>query len=140
MNKYIGLALVVFAVLTVSCSNQEHDSKRRLEEARFAIITEVLSQPGDEKGEFVVLLSMKYGLDIDLTSKIIEDFAHERWNQKVSLLLEAKTIEEFEQLRAELEEPSTEERINKFSDESMIDKSLIAALLIDYEIWHEASQ
>ncbi len=138
MKKYIGLLLVVCTVLTVSCSNQEHDSKRRLEEARFDYMVEVSSKNG--KDEFVMLLSMKYGLDIDLTNKIIEDFAQEHWRQNASILLEAKTIEEFEQLKAELEETSTEERINKFSDESMIDKSLIAALLIDYKIWHEASQ
>ena len=81
MKKYIGLLLVVCTVLTVSCSNQEHDSKRRLEEARFDYMVEVSSKNG--KDEFVMLLSMKYGLDIDLTNKIIEDFAQEHWRQKL---------------------------------------------------------
>ena len=138
MKKYISLLIaIIFVLLTASCSNKiDNNEKKKLEDAKSEYLIENLSKNGTH--EFIVLLSMKYNLTIDLTRKILDEFIpKDPWNN-YSLLSDAKTLTEFEQLKSQLEKPSFEERIKQLSIENNLSQSLIASLLIDYKIWYES--
>lgn len=125
--------MVISALLNVSCANKVENSEReKLSDARSKYIEERLLKKGDE--EFIVLLSIKYNLPVDLTRKILSEFQKHTLD-KLLFLSDVKTVEEFEQLKAEMEKPPIEERIKKLSIENNISQSLIASLLVDYEIW-----
>ncbi|MFC1651352.1 hypothetical protein ACFL2X_07255, partial [Candidatus Latescibacterota bacterium] len=81
---------------------------------------------------------IKYDLDKELTSKIISEFSRENSSGKLLSILGAKTTEEFERLKQNYEKPSIVERIRIFCTENNVEQSIIASLLIDYNIWYEA--
>lgn len=126
--------MVISALLNVSCVNKvENSERKKLEEAKSKYFTEILSKKGDE--EFIVLLSIKYNLPVDLTRKILSEFIQKDTLDNFLSLSDIKTVKEFEQLKAKIEKPPIEERIKKLSIENNISQSLIASLLVDYEIW-----
>ncbi len=137
MKKYIILLIAIFVLLTASCSTKvDNDEKKKLEDAKSEYLIENLSKNGAD--EFIVLLSMKYNITIDLTRKILDEcIPKDPWNN-YSLLSGAKTLTEFEQLKSQFEKSSFEERIKQLSIENHLSQSLIASLLIDYKIWHES--
>lgn len=138
--KYISLLIAfIIVLLTTSCSNKiDNNEKKKLEDAKSEYLIESLSKNGTD--EFIVLLSMKYNLTMELTHKILDKFiTKDPWNN-YSSLSNAKTVKEFEQLKSQLEHPSFEERIKQMSIEYNLSQSLIASLLIDYNIWYESTK
>ena len=77
------------------------DEKKKLEDAKFKYLAENILKSGND--EFVALLSIKYNMNIDLTRKIIDEFIQKDSLQNYSYLSDAKTAEEFEQLKSKYE-------------------------------------
>ncbi len=141
MKKVIALSalsiIVLLALSFASCSDQDKNSeKKKLESAKSTYLIETISKSGSD--ELISLLAIKYDLDSELTHKIINEFTKEDSLQNILSISEAKTVEELERLKSKIDRPSVEERIRKISAETNIKQSIVASLLIDYKIWHEA--
>lgn len=134
MKKIISLLfIVILALSSASCTG---DDKKKLEDAKFKYLTEIILKNGSD--EFISLLSIKYDLNTELTRKIINEFIREDSLENFLSLSSTKTVEEFERLKTKFNRPSVEERIRKISVENNVEQSKIASLLIDYKIWYEA--
>lgn len=138
MKKVIALSIIVLLALSfASCTDQDKSSeKKKLESAKSTYLIDMISKSGSD--ELISLLAIKYDLDSELTYKIINEFTKEDSLQNILSISDAKTLEEFERLKSKIDRPSVEERIRKISTETNIKQSIVASLLIDYKIWHEA--
>jgi hypothetical protein len=138
MKRFSAFSIIVLlSLLTASCSDQDKSSeKKKLESAKSTYLIETIVNSGSD--EFISLLAIKYDLNPELTNKIINEFSKEDSLQKILSVSEAKTAEEFVQLKSKIDRPSTKERIKRISTETNIKQSIVASLLIDYKIWYEA--
>ncbi len=131
------MSIAIFAFSAVFCLNKKNNSNKKLEKAKSEYLLESLLKNGND--EFIELLSIKYNLKIDLTHKIIDEFTQDdSILNLLSSISDAKTVEEFEEVKTKIKKPSVEKRIKIISIENNIEQSLIASLLIDYKIWYES--
>ena len=140
MKNRLSLAIILLAFLSFSCSKKtETVESKALEEAKAKYsLGDIFKQEAERSNDIIVLLSIKYELPSDLTQKIINEFSEENAINKYMSILNAKTVEEVEQLASKFKKPPIKDRIIKFSMENNVSQSKIASLLIDYKIWYES--
>jgi len=137
MMKIPTIILLMIIVLA-SCDGRDSD-KSDLGKVQSELLFETILKSGErEKEEFITLLAIKYGLNKELTSRVIKEFGQDDTLLMVNAI-RAKTTKEFERLRADYNNrPMIVERIKRISDNNEVDQQKIAALLIDYKMWQKA--
>lgn len=147
MNKYVWLVVAVCALCAASCRDKADDSEqKKLDRARSAYLIQRILKSEDDI--FAVLLSIKYNVRLDVTRRILHEFTEQDWLEGLlagqglpDALARAKTLEEFEQSKRDLELSEAtriRDRIEKLSSENNVPDPVVASLLIDYKVWYES--
>ena len=136
MKLTVILLVCIASVLTMtSCSPKKDQGARdKLETAKSLYFFDEYYK--DRSDETIALLSIKYGCDLKVTTQIVEELRE--FDPKLGAALplwEAKTMQEFEEMKGKLKSISGEDRIERLSEEVDMKPSRIAALLIDYRLW-----
>jgi len=123
----------IFLTLSLtSCSDSKKSAEEiKLSESRHEFLLKLYEKKNDD---YVWLLSMKYGLNKEITEKIITKYKEfdEQYDFIDLLILSG---EEFERYKDEyLNRPPLEKIIKSISSENNIEEKLIASLVIDYKV------
>lgn len=138
MNKnYVIIAVFIIISAIGYFGHQKSDgpkstTKKELQkQINDTLMAEILE--GNDK-EFITLLSIKHGVDVQAVESILKEFSPEAYANKVKELLSAKTNEEIEQYKNKDIISDTQNKINILSKSLNIETTKIAGVVIDYKL------